>query len=125
MICGHSPANRWRDKPAECSRLCCHEIANGPNRQKAIDKPYAILVLCWHCNGEEVENKAAWPEARQLALLQDRSPNDYDLAAYNYLMNPQAPNRITQEEVEMYRIVVDLSPRSAVYLDDTRKKENS
>lgn len=98
-ICGCSPAHPHRGRPAECSRLCCHEIANGPNRQKALDKPFAILVLCWFCNGSEVEDKAKWPQARQLALLQRVAPQHYDLAAFNALIG-RGPNRITQEDVD-------------------------
>lgn len=96
--CGkrHAP---WQD----LSRLCVHEIAGGPLRQKSLDKPYAVLVLCWGCNGGPFEDKSIWPQARQLALLQDQRPDDYDLVAFNYLVNPNAPNRITQEEVDEYR----------------------
>lgn len=103
MNCGHSEDHPHRRLPLSCSQLCCHEIANGPLRDKALDKPYAILVLCWHCNGEEMEDSAKWPEARQLALLQAEAPEDYDLVAYNFLVNPRAPNRITQGEVDAYR----------------------
>ena len=86
------------------SALCCHEIANGPDRQKALDQPYAILVLCGWCNLVEVEDKAKWPQARQLAALRRRRPADYDLPAFNHLVNPRAPNRITEEEVDNYAI---------------------
>ncbi len=99
MICGHSPENPWRDKPADYSRLVVHEVANGVDRDKALDKPYACLVLCSYCNLYEVVNKAKWPEARQLAVLLAKAPEDYDLEAYNALVNPRAPNRITQKEV--------------------------
>ena len=101
MICGHSPRRPWADKPRECSQLCCHEIANGPFRQKALDKPFAILVLCWWCNGEVVTDKRRWPESRQLSLLRDKAPRDYDLAAYNALIG-RGPDRITQEEVDAW-----------------------
>lgn len=102
MICGRSPWSPWRDKPRECSRLCVHEIANGPLRDKALDKPYACLVLCWWCNGYEVVNKKVWPEARQLAVLKARGQGAYDLPAYNRLVNERAPNRITPEEVDAF-----------------------
>ncbi len=100
MICGHSPARPWRDKPRECSQLCVHEIACGVHRQRALDQPYACLVTCWWCNGHVVIDKRQWPEARQLAVLLVKSPADYDLAAYNRLVNPRAPNRITQTDVD-------------------------
>lgn len=103
MICEASPRHPHRGRPADCSQLCCHEIANGPYREKALDKPYAILVLCWYCNGEEVTDKQEWPESRQLALLRECSPEHYDLAAYNALRSPESPDRITQEDVDQWR----------------------
>lgn len=102
MICRASPKHPHRGMPAECSQLCCHEVANGPSRGRALDKPYAILVLCWYCNGHVVTNKKEWPESRQLACLLESSPGDFDLAAYNALINPNAPNRITMEDVEQW-----------------------
>jgi hypothetical protein len=80
-------------------RLCVHEVANGPNRQKALDKPYAVLVLCWGCNGLATD-KGTWSEAAQLKCLKESRPEDYDLAAYNHLINPRAPMRIEQFEVD-------------------------
>ena len=87
------------------SRLCVHEIANGVNRQAALDKPFALLVLCWYCNGHVVTDKGQWPEARQLAVLLEKAPEDYDLVAYNYLINPNAPKRIEQWEVDDWKNV--------------------
>lgn len=101
MICGVSPGRPNRTRPLECSQLCCHEIANGPLRSKALDKPYAILVLCWYCNQYEVTNKKIWPESRQLSILKAKS-DDYDLTRYNTLVNPRAPDRITAQEVEQW-----------------------
>lgn len=102
MICGHSPALPWRNKPRELSQTCVHEIANGPLRRLALDKHFACLVLCWWCNGYVVTNKKEWPESRQLAVLLAKSPDDFDLAAYNQLVNPRAPNRITIDEVRAW-----------------------
>ena len=98
-LCGESPKNPSRGRPLELSQLCCHEIANGPHRNKALDKPYAILVLCWYCNGHEVTDKKKWPEAKQLALLGLSRPEDFDLQAFCELINPNAPNRVTYSEV--------------------------
>lgn len=100
MVCGHSPRRPWPDKPLDCSTLCCHEIARGPLRQKALDKPYAILVVCAWCNEYQLHNRRTWPEARQLAVLKRRAPEDFDLEAYNRLVNDRAPLRITMEEVD-------------------------
>ena len=100
-MCGHNPTNH--SAGAISWRLDCHEIASGANRQKALDKPFGLLVLCWWCNSEEATDKVKWPEARQLALLKSRRPWDYNLAAYNELVGPAlrgAPNRITEAEVE-------------------------
>lgn len=96
--CGASPSRPNHTLPRESSYLCVHEIANGPVRQKALDKPYAVLVLCWACNGRATD-KGRWSETEQLALLLKVRPHDYDLAAYNRLVNPNAPNRITPDEV--------------------------
>ena len=101
-ICGHSPSFPHAGMPVELSYLCCHEIASGPLRDAALDKPYAILVLCWRCNQYEVEDRKRWPESRQLSVLQSVRPEDYDLIAYNHLVNPNAPNRIEQHEVEQW-----------------------
>ena len=79
-------------------QLCCHEIAGGPDRQKALDKAYALLVLCWPCN-QSMEIRSVWPQARQLALMKASRPEQFDLVAFNYLVNPRAPNRITADEV--------------------------
>ncbi len=97
-LCMASPKKPNRHLPTECSRLCVHEIANGPLRQKALDQPYAVLVLCWQCN----QDIHGWPEPRQLAVLQRVAPDRYDLTAYNHLVNPNAPNRITQAEVDAW-----------------------
>ncbi len=107
MICGASPARPHRDKPRELSRLCCHEIACGAYRQLALDKPYAILALCWWCNGHVVTSKSDWPQSRQLNTLQRKAPQSYDLVAFNYLINPRAPNRITQAEVDAWNSTGD------------------
>ena len=95
-MCG----SKQSDNPIK--KLCVHEIANGPNRAKALDKRFACLVLCVLCNCNDAEDKKLWPEARQLWLLQTYRPMDYDLKAYNELINPSAPNRILQSEVDNY-----------------------
>lgn len=97
MICGRRPNTGF------LSDLCVHEIYCGVGRQKSLDKPYATLVLCFRCNQYEVTDKAKWPEARQLCLLQMCMPNAYDLAEYNGLVNPRAPDRITRDEVDAWK----------------------
>jgi hypothetical protein len=96
--CGCSPINRQGRMP-ELTRLAVHEIASGVHRQKALDKPYAVLVLCWQCNSGPFQNRGEWPESRQLALLARRRPRDFDLAAYLELTSPKAPKRIEIHEV--------------------------
>lgn len=97
--CGASP-RRPHAGPVDISRLCVHEIARGPLREKALDKAYAVLVVCWHCNGL-MHDRTAWPEPAQLRLLRNSRPHDYDLVAYNALVNERAPNRITEDEVRI------------------------
>jgi len=49
-----------------------------------------------------VTNKKDWPEARQLAVLKAKRPDRYDLAAFNTLANPRAPNRLLESEVDAW-----------------------
>lgn len=67
----------------------------------SIDLAFATLVVCWKCN-LEIEDRSIWPEARQLAILMSRAPDDYCLKSYNELVNPNAPNRIEQHEVDAF-----------------------
>lgn len=101
MICGSSPQRRIHPI-AELNQLCCHEVLGGPLRQKVLDEPCAILVLCWYCNQNEVEDKGAWPHARQLAVLQAKSPDNYDLARFCWLRNENAPKFVEQYEVDYW-----------------------
>jgi len=81
--------------------LDVHEIARGVHRQKALDKLFALLVVCRSCHGL-LGSAKEWPEARQLAVLAEKRLHDWDLTAYLELTNPRAPNRITLEEVLNY-----------------------
>jgi hypothetical protein len=72
-------------------------------RQEALDKPYAVLVTCAGCNCESMTDRSEWPESRQLSILKKSRPADYDLVAYNFLVNPNAPERITEEEVKKWQ----------------------
>lgn len=115
--CGRSPGSHTR--MPELAKLSVHEIASGVHRQKALDKPYAVLVLCWQCNSGPFQNRAEWPEARQLALLARRRSKDFDLTAYLELTSPQAMRRITIEEVlefmeEQYLTKGDIAERLQV-----------
>ena len=96
--CGCSPERRHGRMP-ELVALAVHEIASGPDRQKALDKPYAVLVLCWECNSGPFQNRGEWPESRQLALLARRRPKDFNLTAYLELTSPRAMRRIEIHEV--------------------------
>ena len=99
-VCGHQPS---RVKPGGIAwALACHELLNGPLRQKCLDKAHSLLCVCWLCNSEKLTDKAAWPEARQLAVILKRRPEQYDLAAHNRLANPLAPERILQSEVDAW-----------------------
>lgn len=96
--CGCSPTNR-RGRMPELTKLAVHEIASGVHRQKALDKPYAVLVLCWECNSGPFQDRSQWPEAKQLALLARKRPAAFDLTAYLELTSPQAMRRIEIDEV--------------------------
>ena len=82
-------------------RLDVHHIARGSHREKALDKPFAVLVVCWVCH-ERIHFGTGWPQARQLAILKRKRPKDYDLDAFNRLIG-SGPNRITQEEVDQWQ----------------------
>lgn len=99
--------------------LAVHEIASGTHRQKALDKPYAVLVLCWACNSGPFQDRSEWPESKQLALLARRRPKDFDLAAYLELTSPNAPRRIEIQEIldwmeEDYLTKQDIAERMQV-----------
>ena len=123
--CGCSPSNRQGRMP-DLAKLAVHEIASGTHRQKALNQPYAVLVLCWQCNSGPFQNRAEWPEARQLALLARRRPRDFDLQAYLELTSKNAPRRIEIEEVlefmeEDYLTKSDVASRMQV---DRRSVQN-
>jgi hypothetical protein len=103
-ICGCDPS-RW--SPMKLGRpwsdwiLAVHELSRGPHRVKALDKAFAVLVVCRECH-DELGSKALWPEARQLAALKRSRPTDMDLAAYNALVG-LGTNRITEAEVDSFK----------------------
>ena len=78
--------------------LDVHEIARGRHRQKALDKLYALLLVCRGCH-EDLGCARTWPEARQLARLAEVRLVDWDLIAYLQLTSPRAPRRIEIEEI--------------------------
>lgn len=75
-------------------RLCCHEIARGVSRLAALDKRYAILVVCAGCH-EQVQNE---PLVRQLARLYLSRQADLDCVKFNRLRR-RGPDAITTAEV--------------------------
>jgi hypothetical protein len=98
-LCFHDPK---RVRPGSVAwALSVHEIARGCHRMKALDKPYACLVVCYLCHSTRLDSRAEWPEARQLAMLRRSRPSDYSLEDYNALIG-RGPNRITEDEVESY-----------------------
>lgn len=86
-----------------CSRsqLDVHEICRGQFRQLALDKPFALLLVCRKCH-EELGSAKEWPEPRQLAILAESRPNDFNLTAFLNLTNPLAMKRITMDEVSQW-----------------------
>jgi ribosomal protein S14 len=79
-------------------RLDIHEICRGVHRQVALDKRFALLVVCRACH-EELGSASQWPEARQLAVLARSRSLDFSLSDFLDLTNPRAPRRIEMEEV--------------------------
>jgi len=123
--CGCSPSNK-QGRMADLVRLAVHEIASGTHRQKALDKPYAVLVLCWQCNSGPFQDRSEWSESRQLALLARSRPKDFDLTAYLELTSPRAMRRIEIGEVldwmeEDYLTKQDIAARMNV---DRRSVQN-
>lgn len=123
--CGCSPSNK-QGRMTELVRLAVHEIASGTHRQKALDKPYAVLVLCWQCNSGPFQDRSEWSESRQLALLARSRPKDFDLTAYLELTSPRAMRRIEIGEVldwmeEDYLTKQDIASRMNV---DRRSVQN-
>lgn len=106
-VCGHSSRHPWKDKPLACSKVVCHEIANGQFRAMAFPEPCTWLPACRFCNEHVLTNKAVWPEARQLCLKMVRDPGRYDLAKYLNITSPAAPRRIEQGEVDAFLETVD------------------
>lgn len=110
-----------------CSRshLDVHEICRGSHRQSALDKPFALLLVCRKCH-EELGSAAAWPEAKQLAYLAKSRGHQFNLQAYLELTSPRAARRITIEEVlsfmtEDYLTKQDIAERLQV---DRRAVQN-
>ena len=90
-------------RPRMVDYLACHEVANGPLRQTCLDKAFGILVVDRYPDFKRqtdchriVQNES---EARQLARLYIARPSDFDLVAFNRMVNERAPNRITLAEV--------------------------
>lgn len=80
-------------------KLDVHEICRGVHRDAALDKRYALLLVCRRCHEDKLSSAKEWPEARQLAILAESRPCQFDLAAYLELTSPQAMRRIEIEEV--------------------------
>ena len=102
--------------PRMVDDLAAHEVANGALRMACLDKAFGLLIVCRYPNFRKqcdchriVQNES---EARQLARLYTVRPSDFDLPAFNRMVNPRAPNRITLDEVmaEVDRLTEGLTP---------------
>ena len=102
-VCGTRDEDGKRRHPiVEQNQICVHEIANNAGmRQKFLDVACATLVLCWKCN-LEVEDRTKWPESRQLWLLRENAPSDFDLVLYLEMTNPRAPKRIEMWKIDQW-----------------------
>ena len=101
MLCGASP-KALKHRPIELNQLCCHEILNGPLRDKTLDEPSSLIVACWRCNQEELEDKREWPIARQLAVIKKHAPSRYDLERVLYLRNPNAMRYLSEDDIDYW-----------------------
>ena len=79
--------------------LDVHEIARGVHRESALDKRFALLVVCRSCHDGKLSSAEEYPEARQLAILARSRPVDFSLSSYIELTSPKAPRRIEIAEV--------------------------
>jgi hypothetical protein len=78
------------------NNLCVHELARGTSRSAALDKRYAVLVVCpLECH-ERVQNE---PLTKQLARLWLNRAHDLDLVAFNRLRG-RADTAITFADIE-------------------------
>lgn len=66
--------------------LYTHHIARGIHRAKAMDKRFAVLVVCFFCHMNRIHGDEHWPESRQLAVLLKSRPHDHSLSDYNALI---------------------------------------
>jgi len=84
-----------------CSRgtLDVHEIARGHLRERCLGERCALLVVCRSCHSEKLSQPAEWTEARQLAVLADSRPLDFNLVRFLDITSPNAPRRIEIEDV--------------------------
>ena len=80
-------------------RFDVHEICRGVYRASALDKPFALLLVCRSCHSEKLSQAAEWPESRQLACLAKSRPSQFSLTDYLALTSPRAMQRVTIEEV--------------------------
>lgn len=76
--------------------LCVHEILRGYGyRLKAIDKRFAVLVLCFVCH--ELMGGRDWAE--QLSILRRSRPKDFNLLAFHTLAGRVKPGN---DEVHLW-----------------------
>lgn len=76
--------------PASVENLCCDEIARGSGlRQKALDKPFAFLVVRVD-HHDLIQN---WSRAKRLAVLYLARSTDYDLDAFHALTARHFPDQ--------------------------------
>ena len=76
--------------------VCVHEIANGPNRQLALDMREVTMAVCSRCNQYELTDKGKWPVAWQLGMLRHSRPDDFNLDKANSVLIV----KVSMEEVD-------------------------
>jgi hypothetical protein len=84
--------------------ICVHEILCGPLRRLAMDKEYAVLVVCaLECHAKV----ALESDARQLARLYHSRGYDYDLEAFHALRKRVKPEQ-HEVDTEIERLTEDV-----------------
>lgn len=77
--------------------LANHEILRGSYRQQALDKPFAILILCDECH--DLMGGRSWAE--QLAILRRSRPADFNLRLFHELAGRHKPS---SDEVALWNM---------------------
>lgn len=111
MVCGASPSHRLHRFPAY-NELCVHEVLNGALRQRVLAEPSCLIVACYGCNTGSLNQKGAWPLARQLAVIKMQAPERFDLLKCLAIRNPKALRFVEEYEIQNW---IDLDREAGIW----------